>query len=643
MKRVVAFLLAAAMMVSLTACGNSAANSGAGLSYKAGTYEASEKGMNGDVTVSVAFTEDSIESVEVLSHSETEGLSDPAIKNIPADIVKYQSLGVDMVSGATFTSKAILGAVAACVEQAGGDAEALKAVPVNKEVNTEPVEKTADVVILGGGGAGLSAAIEASQNGSSVILIERNAYLGGNTVRTAGATAIVNPEKASHYPMTESQMAVIEDIIKKPTDEPLVQEWQKKVAADMEAYKKEGRTDLYDSVEFTALQFYFRFGESAIPERLYEMVAGSSDLLPWLSDMGFPWTDNGQVIVGDNWPRWYSSTKHKGGNGYIETMENHIKDKGLDVEIIKEVRGQELITEGDRVVGVKAVSNAGQPYTLHANKGVILATGGFAANTEMLQKYSDGRWDGLENLCNTNDPAMVGDGIVMAEQVNAQLYDMGHLQILPIADPVDGNTKTVIGTTTGLYINKEGVRFVDETSDRDTLTRAIMAQPDSAYYLISCESNNGVDENGLNIMGVSAQKLLDDGKAIKADTLEELAEKMGVDPAVFEKTVADFNTACQTGVDEAFGRTFFGGDTGNTDGTPEIKEGPYYATLRKPAAHITKGGILIDEAARVLGQDNEPIEGLFAAGEVTGGTGVAGLLNAMYTGRIAGQTVSAAK
>lgn len=642
MKRAAAFLLAAVMALSLTACGG-AQSSTAEAGYKAGTYEAAEKGMNGDVKVSVTFTADSIESVEVVSHAETAGLSDPAIKNIPADIVKHQSLGVDMVSGATVTSKAILGAVAACVEQAGGDVEALKAVSVDKEVNTELVEKTADVVVIGGGGAGLAAAIEASENGSSVILIERNAYLGGNTVRTAGATAIVDAEKASTHPMTESQMAVIEELVKKPTDEPMVQEWQKKVAADMEQYKKDGRTDLYDSVEFTALQFYFRFGESAIPERLYEMVNGSSELLPWLGDMGFPWTEQGQVIVGDNWPRWYYSTQHKGGNGYIEVMENQIKTQGLDVEIIKEVRGQELITENDRVVGVKAVSNAGQPYTLHANKGVIIATGGFAANPEMLKKYSDGRWEGVENLSNTNDPAMVGDGITMAEQVNAQMFDMGHLQVLPIADPADGNTKTFIGTTTGLYVNNEGVRFVDESADRDTLTRAILAQPDSEVYIISCESNNGVDENGMNIMGVSAQKILDDGKAIKADTLEELAEKMGVDPAVLKKTVEDFNTACQTGVDEAFGRTYFGGDAGNLDGTPEIKEGPYYATLRKPAAHITKGGILIDEAARVLGQDNQPIEGLFAAGEVTGGTGVAGLLNALYTGRVAGQTAAAAK
>ena len=599
--------------------------------------------MNGDVTVSVTFTEDSIESVEVVSHSETEGLSDPAIANIPEDIVKYQSLGVDMVTGATFTSKAILTAVAACVEQAGGDVEALKAVPAKEEVNTEPVEKTADVVVIGGGGAGLAAAIEAGANGSSVILIERNAYLGGNTVRTAGATGMVRPENAAAHTMTDVQMAVIEELIAKPTDEPLVKEWQKKVAADLEAYKKEGRTDLYDSVEFTALQFYFRFGESAIPERLYEMVAGSTDLKPWLADMGFPWTESGQVIVGDNWPRWYYSTKHKGGNGYIETMEKHIKDENLDVEIIKEVRGQELITENDRVVGVKAVSSKGQPYTIHANKGVVIATGVFAANTEMLQKYSDGRWTGLENLSNTNDPAMVGDGITMAEQVNAQMYDMGHLQILPIADPADGNTKTFIGTTTGLYVNNEGVRFVDESADRDTLTRAIMAQPDSEVYIISCESNNGVDENGMNIMGISAQKVLDDGKAFKADTLAELAEKMGVDPAVLEKTVADFNIACQTGVDKEFGRTYFGGDAGNLDGTPEIKEGPYYATLRKPAAHITKGGILIDEAARVIGANDQPIAGLYAAGEVTGGTGVAGLLNVLYTGRVAGQSVAAEK
>ena len=205
-KRVLALALAAAMCLGLAACGGKTTPSEPPVeegAYKAGTYEASADGRNGPVKVSVTFTADAIESVKITEHTETAGISDPAINDIPTAIVTYQSLGVDAISGATITSDAILAAVADCVTQAGGDVEALKAVPAGGEkVEGALQDATVDVLVVGGGGAGLSAALSAAQNGASVILVEKLSALGGNTLLCGGAFNTADPEGQAPSPWT---------------------------------------------------------------------------------------------------------------------------------------------------------------------------------------------------------------------------------------------------------------------------------------------------------------------------------------------------------------------------------------------------------------------------------------------------------
>ncbi len=588
------------------------------------------------MTVEVEFDDAAIKSVVVTDHKETPAISDKAISDLPRAIVEHQSLAVDTVAGATYTSKAILAGVEDCVTQAGGDVEALKNKTVEKELSTEEITKDTDVVVLGGGGAGLSAAITAAQNGSKVILVEKNPYLGGNTVRTGGWMMVNNPENLKQMTMSPDQLAIVEAEANKPTDNAQVKAWQEKVKADIKEYKANGETYFYDSPEFNATQLYFRFSESAIPDRLFELITRSKEDMDWLISIGFPCSEQGGYCLGDNWPRWYYSTADQSGRGYIRVMENAIKDQKLDVEILLETEATELLTNAEgRVNGALAQSTNGTKYTLNAAQGVVVATGGFAANTELVKKYADGRWpDGFENLPTSNDPALDGMGITMAEKLNAQMYDMGHLQILPTTDPENGQINTFVGNPQGLYVNKEGKRFVDETADRDTMVQAILKQTDACYYVVSDRATSGLNEENLNAFGISLEDLISRGKVLEADTLEELAEKMGVPAETLMETVKTFNECCETGHDAEFGRPTYG--TNVPGQTVAVKEGPYYACLRSPARHITKG----NEKAQVLDQNNEIIPGFYAAGEVTGGTSVAGLVNCVDTGRLAGATIS---
>lgn len=572
-RKILLFGLSAMLSVSLAACGSKEESTGetsaaaktddggvtAGGAYTAGTYTATAKGNNGDVTVEVTFDSDAIKSIKIKEHGETPGISDAPIAKIPESIIANQSLKIDAITGATNTSNAILNAVADAVNQAGGDVEALKNVEVaDNEAAGEAVVKEADVIVVGAGGAGLAAAVSAAEEGASVIVIEKNAYIGGNTVRTGGGYASCDPEAISIHEMTDGQMAEIEGLIARETDNDVVKSWQKKVAEDIEAYKAEGKTQVYDSLEYMSLQYFFRFSQAADPELLYDLVSKSKPTKEWLGELGFDWTDSPSLLLGDTWPRWFSSVSAHGGNLFVSVFTDEIEEKNYNVEIIKEVRAGELLTADGRVVGVKGTASDAYPF---------------------------------------------------------------------------------IGTGTNLYVNKEGKRFVNELSDRDTLSNAALAQTDGIFYMVCDKNNAGISEDGTTYGGQDIQDLLDAGIVVRADTLEELAELIGVDSATFVETIEKFNEAVKTGVDPEFNRASFGGDFINPDGNPGIFEAPFYAGARTPSAHITKGGLKVNISAEVIDTDGNAIPGLCAAGEVTGGRTVAGLLEAMTSGRTAGKTV----
>ena len=597
MKKLLTWLLCLMMLVSAVPA----------LAYTTGTYTGTGTGMLDKIEVAVTFDADTITGIEVVSCNDTPGVCDAAVEKIPAEIVKYQSLGVDVATSATFTSNGILEAVADAVKQAGGDVDALKAVPVEK-VAGEEIKLSADVVVVGGGGAGLAAALTAAEEGASVIILEKGAAYGGNTILAGGYYQAAHPDYLQYASLTDGQKEEIERYISlEPKDERMAS-WQAKVKEQYAEHLAAGHEYLFDSPELHMIQTYDGGDYLGDSELIEMMCYGDVDSMNWLSDHGFTWKKKTVAIVGSIWMRCKASDTYASGQGFINVISDAI-------QTVFECRAEHLVKDdAGRVVGVTGVSTVdGTPYTVSANKGVILASGGFSANVEMRQEY-DEIWGNLtEAVPTTNAPTITGDGIVMAKEVGAALTGMGQIQLLPLADPVTGSTSNVIGEGTNMYVNQEGKRFVNESSRRDVLAKAILEQTGSYCYVISTFQNSRMDSDYKNNYHLYLTDLIASGAVVQADTLEELAEKIGCPVDTFVETCTNFNKYVAESNDPECGRVVF------PDNAALEMEGPFYACKRAPAVHHTMGGIKVNVKNQALAEDDSVIPGLYAAGEVTGG------------------------
>lgn len=607
--------------------------------YTPGTYTVTTPGRNGPMEVEVTFDETSIVDIQILSHMETPGVADAPLTRIPAEIIQHQSLAVDTLSTATMTSNAILRAVGDAVNEAGGDANALRNKEIVKASLAEQVLQ-ADVIVVGGGGAGLAAAVSASEAGASVILVEKTAMLGGNTARSGGFFNAVVEGRQETLEMTPEKMNTVKSYITMEAKNDTMKAWQQQLEKDVKAYEKSGVKYLFDSVALHMLQTYSDGDFYGNPELIENFCTQAPVTFNWLTERGYPWGDAPRIITGSLWQRTNFSSIYNAGIGYIEVLTKHISEKSLQVEIVFDVEAESLIMNDGKAIGVKGTGVDGTSYLFEAAKGVVLATGGFGANVEMREKYNE-QWPEIgASVITSNTPAITGDGIRMAEAVGADLVDMGLIQFFPVSDPWTGETNTGVGIMTNPYINKEGKRYVDETSRRDVLTKANLSQTDGLVYIISSQSNSLIKESGVNNYGYNVEEMMKAGKVYRADTLEELAAQIGVDPAALVATINEYNAAFDAKKDEVFGRTIF-------DATGRIEGAPYYATPRKPAVHHTMGGVKVDTAAHVLDKQGNSIPGLYAAGEVTGGVhggnrlGGNAIAEAITTGRIAGANVVA--
>ena len=626
MKKLTAALLVFLMMVMTGAMA---------LAYTEGTYTATAQGNNGPVTVSVTFSADAITDVTVVEHSETAGLSDRPIAEIPAAIVENQSLAVDTVSGATNSSNAILTAVADCVAQAGGDVEALKAVAVEK-APVEDVEATYDVVVLGGGGAGLTASITAAQNGAKVILVEKAGSLGGNTLIAGQGFNACDPARQANTEMSEALLGQLKSYLElDPADFGAFAEVLETVKGQINDYIASGSTTLFDSPELHMLHTYMGGKRTGLDGTVIEpdlelartFATNALDALEWAESIGAQWNDTTSTILGAMWPR-----SHGLANGNVITILTDAA-KANGVEIVTDTRANELIVENGKVVGVKATTSEGANVTLHANSGVVLATGGFSANAPMVVEYNN-YWPGLsDTMPSTNAPTITGDGIVMAKAVGADLVGMGFAQLMPSSHPVDGSLFSGIwgSAETQVFVNKEGKRYVNEYAERDVLSKAALEQTDGIFYII-CD--NKIAKNA-DVAGMEAK-----GNVVVADTLEELAEKLGIPADTFVETIERYNSFVDAQKDDDFGKPLFG---------EKIDEAPFVATPRSPSLHHTMGGVKIDTNTHVISTEGNVIDGLYAAGEVTGGLHAGNRLggNAMTDflvfGRIAGENAAKAE
>ena len=628
-KSVSALAMAAVIAVSLFGygCGAKSAStsSDAGVS---GDFTGTAKGFGGDVSVTLTLTDGAITGCTAEGKDETEGVGSQAIAKMPGEIAESGSIAVDGVSGATITSTAIKEAAAAALTAAGLNPDDYKTA-VENDAAAEDSTVDADVVVVGAGGAGMTAAITAAAEGKSVVILESQSMVGGNSVRATGG---MNAGKTVYQDENEfGESAGVEKTLKtaaeKYADNETITALAKTVSEQWAAYQA-NPTGYFDSVELMELDTMIGGKGINDPELVETLCANSADAIDWLDEHGIT-LHNVSSFGGASVKRIHRPVNAEGktvsvGSYMIPLLQENCEKAG--VKMMLDTTATEILTDANgAAVGVKATGASGETVTVNA-KAVVLATGGFGANLDMVVKYKPE----LKGFMTTNAPGIQGQGIEMAQAIGAATVDMDQIQIHPT---VEANTAALI--TEGLrgdgavLINAEGKRFIDEVGTRDVVSAAEIAQTGSYSWLV-------VDQAMVDASSV-IQGYIKKGYTVTGATYEELGKAMGVDAAAFAETMEKWNGYVEAKNDPDFGRTSFANP---------LNTAPYYAVKVTAGVHHTMGGLKINANTEVLNEKGEVIPGLFAAGEVTGGVHGANRLGgnavADFTvfGRIAGAAAS---
>ncbi|MDD7206677.1 MAG: flavocytochrome c [Faecalibacterium longum] len=628
-KSVSALVMAAVIAVSLFGygCGAKSAStsSDAGAS---GDFTGTAKGFGGDVSVTLTLTDGAITGCTAEGKDETQGVGSQAIATMPGEIAKSGSIAVDGVSGATITSTAIKEAAAAALTAAGLNPDDYKTA-VENDATAEDSTVDADVVVVGAGGAGMTAAITAAAEGKSVVILESQSMVGGNSVRATGG---MNAGKTVYQDENEfGESAGVEKTLKtaaeKYADNETITALAKTVSEQWAAYQA-NPTGYFDSVELMELDTMIGGKGINDPELVETLCANSADAIDWLDEHGIT-LHSVSSFGGASVKRIHRPVNAEGktvsvGSYMIPLLQENCEKAG--VKMMLDTTATEILTDANgAAVGVKATGASGETVTVNA-KAVVLATGGFGANLDMVVKYKPE----LKGFMTTNAPGIQGQGIEMAQAIGAATVDMDQIQIHPT---VEANTAALI--TEGLrgdgaiLINEEGQRFIDEVGTRDVVSAAEIAQTGSYSWLV-------VDQAMADASSV-IQGYIKKGYTVTGATYEELGKAMGVDAAAFAETMEKWNGYVEAKNDPDFGRTSFANP---------LNTAPYYAVKVTAGVHHTMGGLKINANTEVLNEKGEVIPGLFAAGEVTGGVHGANRLGgnavADFTvfGRIAGAAAS---
>lgn len=570
----------AALAVSAALCGSAFA------AMTDGTYTGEGKGRNGTITVEVTVKAGKLDAVKVVKHTETVGISDAAVADFPKAIVAAQSTAVDAVAGATMTSEGIRAAVAQAIQKAGGDPAQFATAVVKKKAAKKLVKENADIVVVGAGGSGISAAVKAETLGANVILIEKMPVIGGATALNAG-TLIATGSK----------------------------------------YQREVMKETKDSPEL-AYKDIFTVGKNRNDPVLVKMVTERvGGVVDWLIyDMKIPYGP-----AATQYPD-HSANRQLGVTGRSVNYLNLMREKflGMGGKLMLQTRAQELIRDdAGKVVGVRATDKDGNTVEL-TSKAVILASGGYGAVKSMLPKE-------MSNYVFYGLDSETGDGYKMATDIGAGTINLDLVKMYPQGVetvPGHGLAATASSTDTmkksgAIYVNKLGQRYVDENAALGVLTDKTVAQPDHIAYIVmdakawkeyvrkSLEDKLVPNEETL----MTWTKIVNNGRPVMAvsDNLAEAAKTMGVDAEGLAKTVAHWNDMVKAGKDTDFNRKITGG----------LGEGPYYIVEQKVRYQTTLGGLKADADLRILDKAGKPIPGLYGAGCVVGGANGADSLTAM--------------
>jgi fumarate reductase flavoprotein subunit len=722
--------------------GEKSGSAGGAMTFTPGEYTATTDGYNGPVTVKTTFEKDKIKAIEVVKSAETAHVGDVAFDAMIPEMLQANGSGVDAVSGATFSARALRTAVNNAAEQAGcTNMDAFKAATVKHEPG-KPVEVTFDVVIVGAGGAGVAAAAQAAQDGNTVLIIEKNAEVGGNTLVSGGQFQSVMPylvwdpkdpdattgvyafngqtyNKVKSVPGCINELKMILNWNEAPFDEAYYKDHEfvagdavelsrhgvhaeylpvlKALKAEIKAYldwaqpkldagTPEGQLALFSTLNLHIFQTYYGgLRQSADKSHwiygdvnlVKQFIEGGQGLKEWLESMGSSFIEDGQpTLIGALWYReneFIGANVDMDGDGkteeypgrwgayFVAPLHEFFKANKAN-HIMLSTTAKELIKEGGRVVGVKAVRFDGTPVTAYATKGVIIATGGFAANIKKV--LDDNVYWSNEYLSSstktTNRSSQQGDGIVMAEAVGAGATGTGFTQLMPISW-IDNGNLAFGGGNYACWINPNtGHRFVDEGAERDVLSLA--------------EFRNGMEYKGSKGVFLefynAEQKMpapmqLADGDfpgryyRRKIAQLPELFKELGIkaDPQTVIDTIKAYDKAVMTGsefpdVGKAIASRTVGNVQKNEDGTykPEtydLENTLLTIRLMAPSTHHTMGGLMVDTERHVLTPEGKIIPGLYAAGEVTGGIhggnrlGGNAIVEIFVSGRTAAKAVTA--
>lgn len=616
MKRISALLLALVMMLTMTAA---VAEEATGTS----------KGFGGDVTVTVTLTDGVITEVKAEGANETEGIGSKAIESLPAAMVAGNTWNVDALSGATLTSNGLIEATKAALTAAGvnPDDYAAKA----EAAKAEDATYDADVVIVGAGGAGMTAALTAAEAGKKVVILESQPMVGGNTVKATGG---MNAAKTVYQDNnTFGETAGVEKVFVSAegyADNETITALANTVKMQWEEYTAlENPTTYFDSVELMALDTMIGGKGINNPDLVMTLVNGTAPAIDWLKTINIDLHDVAS-FGGASVKRIHRPTNAEGKTvsvgAYMVPLMETACNENENITILLETTANTILTKDGAACGVVATGKTGETVTVNA-KAVVLATGGFGANLEMVAQYNPA----LEGFMTTNAAGLKGQGIAMATAIGAATVDMEQIQIHPT---VQANTAALI--TEGLrgdgaiLVNAEGKRFIDEVGTRDVVSAAEIAQTGSYSWLV-------VDEAMLQASTV-IQGYVTKGFTFTGNTYEELAAAINVDAAAFAETMNTWNSYVEAKNDPDFGRVSFANP---------LNTAPYYAIKVTAGVHHTMGGLQINTNTEVLDTNGNVIPGLYAAGEVTGGVHGANRLGGnavadiVVFGRIAGTAAAA--
>ena len=558
------------------------------------TAEGTGVGKHGDITVAVTFDAGKIQDIKIVKNAENPILAKKVFTDLKDQVVALSSTDVDLISGATFSAKGFIDAVNDAAKKAGvtlakADKKALK-----KAARELPKTSNYDVVVIGAGGAGVSAAITAKNAGANVVLLEKMPAVGGNSL------------------ISGAEMNVAKNWVQ----------------------PKLGIND--DSPELHA-QDTFKGGDGKGDMKVINVMTHEAlDAAKWCRDyLGVRFEDDNLFFFGGHSRKRALIPVGHTGTEFIAKFQ--AKADELGIPVITNMKAEELIKDKDgRVVGVKATMD-GSEYTFNAKGGVVLATGGFGANPEMVKKYNP-KID--ERFKTTDAPGTTGEALYMAERAGAQLVNMGYIQTYPICDPISGAIELIADARFdgAIMLNQEGKRFVEELQRRDVLSEAILNQT-GRYCWVLWNDKIGSISNTVKAHANEYEAFTKQGIMTTCDDLKCIADFTKIPFDQLQKTVKRVSDMAGKGNDKDFN---------HRAGLMDMQQGKYYVIKAVPSTHHTMGGVRINEKAEALTAEGKVIPGLWAAGEVTGVThGTNRLGGNAYTdiivfGRIAGEAAAKA-